>query len=148
MNDMRILGLDHGTKRIGIAVSDPMGWTAQGVTVLERTTNEKDLARIAEIVEEKGVERVVVGLPVNMDGSIGPKAKEVLAFVERLAASLGLPVETVDERLTTSAAQRSLIEGGMSRRKRRGRVDRIAAQLILQTYLDRRPSPPGEGVDP
>ncbi len=138
---MRVLGLDLGARRIGVAVSDPMGWTAQGLPTIERRSEGQAIAEIRRIVEEMGVERIVVGLPRNMDGTIGTQARKVLALAERLQAHLGIPVETWDERLTTVAAQKSMNEAHLSRARRRLAVDRIAAQLILQGFLDSRRNP-------
>jgi len=145
---MRTLGIDFGEKRIGVAVSDPLGWTAQGVTVLDRSTLEEDLARIRKIVVEKDVQRIVVGLPLNMDGSEGPKAREVRTFVAQLLDRIGVPVETIDERLSTVAAERAMLAADLTRKRRRGRIDRIAAQILLQTWLDRhrRGAPPKGGA--
>lgn len=134
----RILGLDPGERRIGVAVSDELGWTAQGVAVLERATLEADVAAIAALVERLGATEVVVGLPRNMDGSLGPRAQASLALAAALERALGVPVRTWDERLTTRAAERALLEGDLSRRRRRRVVDRVAAALILQAYLDHR----------
>lgn len=134
----RILGLDPGERRIGVAVSDELGWTAQGVAVLERTTPEADLAAIAGLVERFAATEVVVGLPRNMDGSLGAGARASLTLAADLERVLGVPVRTWDERLTTRAAERALLEGDVSRRRRRRVVDRVAAALILQGYLDHR----------
>lgn len=134
---MRIMGLDVGEKTIGVAVSDPLGWTAQGVTTIRRRGSlEEDLKAILRLVQEYRVERVVVGLPRNMNGSLGPQAKKVLDFMQALEERLKLPVVPWDERLTTSAAERVLIAADLSRRRRKGVVDRLAAVLILQSYLD------------
>lgn len=133
---IRVLGLDPGARRIGVAVSDPMGWSAQGLPTIERQSDKQAIEEIRRIVEDLGVERIVVGLPRNMDGTIGTQARKVLALVELLRASLGLPVETWDERLTTVAAQKSMTETRLSRARRKRTVDRIAAQFILQGYLD------------
>lgn len=131
------MGLDVGEKTIGVAVSDPLGWTAQGVTTIRRRGNlEEDLEAILRLVQEYHVERVVVGLPRNMNGSLGPQAKKVLDFMQALEERLKLPVVPWDERLTTSAAERVLIAADLSRRRRKGVVDRLAAVLILQSYLD------------
>jgi putative Holliday junction resolvase len=132
----RVLGLDPGARRIGVAVSDPMGWSAQGLPTIERQSDRQAIEEIRRIVEDLDVKRIVVGLPRNMDGTIGTQARKVLALVELLRASLGLPVETWDERLTTVAAQKSMTETRLSRARRKLTVDRIAAQLILQGYLD------------
>jgi len=145
---MRVMGLDVGEKRIGVAVSDPMGWTAQGLEVIiSKGSYEADINRIREIVQEYGVGRVVVGLPKNMDGSSGPQAGRVKIFAGRLSEALGLPVELWDERLSTVAAEKLLIEADLSRARRRQVVDKMAAALILQGYLDYRggkPEPGGE----
>lgn len=134
---MRILGLDYGERRIGVALSDPLSLTAQGLEVIERTSLKKDLAYIRELVLTRDVQRVVVGLPRSMDGSIGTKAKETLSFVERLKNQLLIPVVTYDERLSTVEAERSLISSDVSRKKRKRVMDKVAAVIILQGYLDR-----------
>ena len=131
-----LLGIDYGGKRIGLAASDSLGIAAHGLPTLKCTTPEHDLETIREIVEQRAVAALVVGLPRNMDGSLGPQAVEAEAFGRKLADDLGLPVHFVDERLTTQRAERTLAGAGMSRRKRKGRVDRMAAQFILQQYLD------------
>ncbi|MCG0277735.1 MAG: Holliday junction resolvase RuvX [Thermanaeromonas sp.] len=134
---MRIMGLDVGEKNIGVAVSDPLGWTAQGVTTIRRRGKlEEDLEAILRLAKEYRVERVVVGLPRNMNGSLGPQARKVLEFIEALEERLQLPVVPWDERLTTSAAERVLITADLSRRRRKSVIDRLAAVLILQSYLD------------
>lgn len=136
---MRIMGLDVGEKRIGIAISDPLGWTAQGHSVLEREKMEKDLKRIWQICQEEGVERIVVGLPINMNGSLGPKAVEAQQFAEELGGYTKLPVELWDERLTTKIAEKVLTrEANISRRKRKKVIDKLAAVNILQNYLGSR----------
>jgi putative holliday junction resolvase len=136
----RILALDVGTKRIGLAVSDPLGFTAQGLRVMERRSWEQDLARLVEIARPYQVQEVVVGIPRHMDGRLGEQAEGNLALAQALGEALGARVVTWDERLTTVEAERVLIEADMSRRKRRRVVDQVAASLILQGYLDgRRP---------
>lgn len=135
---MRILGLDIGDKTIGIAVSDEMGWTAQGLKTLIRKGFNEELSSIKEIIEEYGVKEVLVGLPKNMNGSIGPQGKKVITFVERLKTALSLPVLLWDERLSTVRAEKVLLEADMSRKKRKGLKDKLAAQFILQGYLDRK----------
>jgi len=135
------MGLDVGTKTVGVAVSDALGITAQGVVTIRRANLKTDLAEIARLVEEHEVGRLVVGLPLNMDGSEGPRAEASRAFGDAAARRTGLPVEYQDERLTTVAAERVLLEADVSRKKRREVIDRLAAQLILQTWLDsRRPA--------
>lgn len=133
---MRILGIDYGEKRIGLALSDPLGITAQGLTTIERTHIEKDLQKISDIIHEKGVEEIVIGLPKRMDNTLGDKAHEVIAFTELLQKRISIPVKMADERLGTVKANRAMLEGDLSRKKRKVRIDMIAAQLILQSYLD------------
>src|ERR687887_660386 len=138
---MRTMGLDVGTRTVGIAVSDALGITAQGLTTLRRTNLKSDLAEMKRLVEENEVTRLGVGPPPNMDGSEGPRAQASRAFGEAAARATGLPLEYQDERLTTVAAERVLLEADVSRKKRREVIDRLAAQLILQSWLDaRRPT--------
>ncbi|MFA6355961.1 MAG: Holliday junction resolvase RuvX [Candidatus Omnitrophota bacterium] len=134
---MRVLGLDFGEKRIGVAVSDPLGIIAQGVTVIERKTIEEDLKAINAIISEYGAESIVVGMPINMDGTKGKSADKVTEFVEVLKASAGIPVATYDERLSTKESEKFLISSDVSRRKRKNVIDKVAAQLILESYLER-----------
>jgi len=145
---MRIMGLDVGEKRIGVAVSDPMGWTAQGLEVIvSKGSYEADINRIKEVAQKYEVGRVVIGLPKNMDGSSGPQVEKIKLFASRLSKALGLPVELWDERLTTVAAEKLLIGADLSRARRRQVVDKMAAALILQGYLDycrRKPEPGGK----
>lgn len=133
---MRIMGLDVGEKRIGIAISDPMGWTAQGHSVLQRSVLKTDIKKIGQICQEYEVETIVVGLPRNMDGSIGPKALEVQEFAQSLEKDLGINIAYWDERLTTKSAERVLLEADLSRRRRKQVIDKMAAVHILQAYLD------------
>ncbi|HHT68499.1 MAG TPA: Holliday junction resolvase RuvX [Firmicutes bacterium] len=135
---MRLLGLDVGEKTIGVAVSDPMGWTAQGVTVIRRTSKEKDLAALNSLVEKYKVERFVVGLPRRTDGSYGPETDKIYQFGAELEREFDLPVEYWDERFSTVQAERVLLEGDVSRAKRRQVIDQVAAAVILQAYLDRK----------
>ncbi|MFZ2087535.1 MAG: Holliday junction resolvase RuvX [Desulfobaccales bacterium] len=139
MSEPRILALDVGTKRIGLAVSDPLGFTAQGLGVLERKDWDRDLARLMEMARPYQVREVLVGLPRHMDGRLGEQAEEILALARALGEALGAQVATWDERLTTVEAERLLIQADMSRGKRRRVVDQVAASLILQAYLDSRP---------
>lgn len=136
----RILAIDLGARRIGLAVSDELGWTAHGLPTLERIGPKKDLERIRVVAAQYRVCKIIVGLPRNMNGSLGPQANLVLEFIDRLKDKLKLDVIPWDERLTTQAAERVLIEGNMSRAKRRKKVDQVAAVLILQGYLDSRRS--------
>ncbi|MEC0369710.1 Holliday junction resolvase RuvX [Paenibacillus chibensis] len=133
---MRILGLDYGDRKIGVAVSDLFGWTAQGLEVVERRRDGSEMQRIADLVRENEVEEIVVGLPKNMNGSIGPRGEICIDFADKLKEMLKLPVHLWDERLTTVSAERTLIEADVSRKKRKQVVDKMAASLILQNYLD------------
>ena len=135
----RIIGLDFGSKTTGVAVSDPFGWTAQGVEIIRRKEENKlrkTLARIEELVKEYGASRIVLGLPKNMNNSLGDRAEKSLAFKEMLERRTGLPVVMWDERRTTVAADRTMMEAGIRREHRREYVDEIAAVFILQNYLD------------
>src|SRR6185436_16052686 len=134
---MRIAALDVGDARIGVAVSDELGITAQGLGVVQRVGGKRDLEALAQMLGPYTPERVVVGLPLNMNGTEGPQAARVRAFADKVAAHLGLPLEFWDERLTTVAAERILLEGDVSRRRRRDLVDRVAASLILEGFLAR-----------
>ncbi|HYF96131.1 MAG TPA: Holliday junction resolvase RuvX [Symbiobacteriaceae bacterium] len=133
---MRIGGLDLGDKTIGVALSDELGWTAQGLEVIRRKAPAHDFARLAEIARQYGVERWVVGLPRNMNGTDSPRTEITRAFVAALQAESGLPVETYDERMTTIAAERVLLQADVSRAKRKQVIDKIAAAVILQGFLD------------
>jgi len=133
---MRILGLDVGDVRIGVALSDETATLATGLSTLTRVGPRKDVKAVAALVREHAVAEVVVGLPRTLMGTIGPQAEKVLAFANDLKRALGVPVESWDERFTTSMAEQALIEGGVSRRNRKDKIDRVAAVLILQSYLD------------
>jgi len=133
---MRILGLDIGTKTIGIAVSDELSLTAQGLLTLKRKGLQSDIRELEKLIEERSIERIVIGLPKNMNNTLGTSAKMVLSFIEELTKSVDLPVVTWDERLSTVAAEKALLEADMSRKKRKRVIDTVAAQLILQGYLD------------
>lgn len=135
---MRVMGLDVGTATIGVAVSDELGYTAQGVEVIRRTGLKTDLERLGELARAYQVESVVVGIPRNMNGTYGPAAEEVRRFAREIKKRLGLPLYEEDERLTTVAAERVLLEADLSRRRRRQVVDQVAAVLILQSFLQRR----------
>jgi len=132
----RILGLDVGDKTLGIAVSDALALTAQGVAVHRRTSLAADLAYVRGLLEQYDVGAIVVGLPKNMDGSLGPQAQKTLAFMQRLERACVVPVIPWDERLTTQQAERVLLEADASRRRRKQVRDKLAAQLILQAYLE------------
>lgn len=135
---MRIMGLDVGSKTVGVAISDPLCWTAQGVETIQIDENRKQFGydRVKELVLEYEVEKVVVGLPKNMNNTIGPRAESSKIYAEVLESRIGLPVVLWDERLTTSAAERTLIEADVSRKKRKEVIDKLAAVMILQSYLD------------
>ena len=136
---MRAIGLDLGSKRIGVALSDSDGTLALPYEVVQRTGDRaRDHRRIAELVAEAEAEVVVVGLPYSLDGTIGPTARRYLAEAGRLRATLSVPVETYDERLTTVTAERSLRETGMTGTARRRVVDKVAAAVMLQSWLDHR----------
>jgi len=138
---LRIMGLDVGDKTIGIAISDALGITAQGLEVLRRTGNlNQDLQTLKQITRKQEVTKVVVGLPRNMNGTLGPQGEKVLDFARKLEEALQLPVETWDERLSTVEAERLLISADISRGKRRKIIDKMAAAIILQGYLDSRPA--------
>lgn len=133
---MRVMGLDYGDRRIGVAVSDELGWTAQGITVVERRRDGGELDRIAELIKQYEVSELIVGLPKNMNGTIGPRGEVSMLFAQQLKDKVGLPVRLWDERLTTVAAERTLAEAEISLKKRKQVVDKMAAVLILQNYLD------------
>lgn len=136
---MRIMGLDVGSRTVGIAVSDPMGWTAQGVEIIRINEDAGDFGyeRLAELVEEYEVDRFVVGLPKNMNNTIGPRAEASLAYGKEIETRFGKPVDYQDERLTTVQAERMLVEqANASRAKRKKVIDKLAAVMILQNYLD------------
>ncbi len=134
---MRIMGIDFGDSRIGIALSDPMGWTAQGIeTIQRRGTVEQTAEDIKRLAQQHNVDKFVIGLPKNMNGTVGPSGEKAMEFGNILARITGLEVINWDERLTTVAANRMMHEVGMKTSKKKGSVDRIAAVLILQGYLD------------
>jgi len=136
---MRIMGLDLGSRTVGVAVSDPLGITAQGVEIIRRESEDKlrrTLARIEELAKQYEVDTFVLGYPKHMDNTIGERAQKSEAFKEKLERRTGLPVILWDERLTTVAADNAMDEAGLSREKKKNYVDMIAASLILQGYLD------------
>ncbi len=136
---MRILGLDYGSVTVGVAISDPMGWTAQSLETITRPAENKlrrTLARIEELVKEYQVESIVLGLPKNMNNTLGDRAQKTMDFQAQLERRIGIPVILWDERLTTMAANRSLMEAGVRRENRKEVIDQIAAVFILQGYLD------------
>lgn len=133
---MRILALDVGSKTIGLAVSDPIGWTAQSLTTLDRKGEERDIAAILSWVEKLEAKEILIGLPLNMNGSEGPQAERVRAFGEKLGRALSIPLHFWDERLSTVAAEKTLLEADLSREKRKKVINQMAAAFILQGYLD------------
>lgn len=131
------MGLDFGDKRIGVAVSDEMGWTAQGIKHIQRKNLDYDLSEIENILSEYGnIDTIVVGMPYNMDGSEGERVRLTRVFIAQLKNKFNLPVVEIDERWSSKEAENLLISADVSRKKRKGSVDQIAASLILQTYLD------------
>ncbi|MFQ5692824.1 MAG: Holliday junction resolvase RuvX [Nitrospinota bacterium] len=136
----RILGVDLGSRRIGLALSDPLGLTAQPLPTLQAEAWDADVENVARIAAERQAEAVVVGLPLRMNGTAGPEARRAERFAEALREKTRLPVHTWDERLTTVESERALIAAGVRRKKRRAAIDSAASLLILQGFLDRRRS--------
>jgi len=133
----RVMGLDLGTRRIGVAMSDELGLTARGVCVVDRGGARRDLDRLRALARQYEAGRVVVGLPLGLSGEAGQAARDATAFAGRIGAALGLPVEMWDERLSTVAAERAMLEADLSRARRRKAIDAVAAAYMLQGYLDR-----------
>lgn len=135
---MKVMGLDVGTKTVGVAISDALGWTAQGIETIKINEDKGDfgIARIAELVKQHGVTSFVVGYPKNMNNTIGPRGEASEAYKALLEETFALPVVLWDERLTTMAAERVLIDADVSRKKRKHVIDKMAAIMILQGYLD------------
>lgn len=133
---MRILALDHGSRRIGVAISDELKMIAQPLEFVAAEPFNEFLERLKQLLREKEVELILVGMPRNMDGSYGPAAWKAQAFVAALKGALTVPIQTWDERLTTAQANRSLIQAGVRRQKRKQKVDMTAAAILLQSYLD------------
>jgi len=135
---MRVLGIDLGSKRIGLAISDELGSIAFPAGILESRGHRRDIAALRSLIEDRGIGRAVVGLPIHMDGRRGPEAEKALSFARALHASAGIPVDTLDERWTSQEAER-LMRGTDKRRRRsqrqRGAVDELAASILLRTYL-------------
>lgn len=134
----RVLGLDVGDKYIGVAVSDLLQFTAQGVTTIKRESNKLDFKAIEDLINEYEVKKIVVGLPKNMNGTLGPQSEKVTKFAEKIKNKFKIDIIYIDERLTTVSAERILIESDVRRENRKKVIDKIAASYILQTYLDRR----------
>ena len=132
----RILGLDLGQKTIGVAISDPLGFTAQGLTTIRRGSKEKDIEDLKKICDEYKVETIVIGLPKNLNGTIGPSGEIAMAFGKLLEEEFQIEIKFWDERLTTVAAHKAMLEADLSRNKRKKIVDKVASTYILQGYLD------------
>lgn len=133
---MRILGIDVGDRTIGMAISDPLGFTAQGIGTIRRKNEKYDIEELKKICDQYGVDTIICGLPKNMNGTVGPQSEKVLAFCEIIKEVIKLPIQMWDERLTTVAAHRAMLEADLSRAKRKKIVDKVAATYILQGYLD------------
>lgn len=135
---MRVMGLDVGSKTVGVAISDELGWTAQGLTTIKINEEDNDygFTKIGDIIKEHEIGKIVVGLPKNMNGTIGPRGEACQFYAQELERLYGLPVILWDERLTTMAAERVLLEADVSRKKRKKVIDKMAASLILQGFLD------------
>lgn len=138
---MRVMGLDFGSKTIGVALSDPFGWTAQGLEIIRREQEEAlkpSMKRLEEIIKQYSVEKIILGYPKNMNNTEGPRCEKTLQFKEKLEKRFGLEVILCDERMSTMAAERTLLEADVSRNKRKNVIDKMAAVYILQGYLDRK----------
>jgi len=133
---MRILALDHGTKRIGVALSDELKLIAQPLEYIPAEPFSDFLSRLKQLLQEKEIELILVGMPRDMNGSYGPAALKVQAFIAAMKNAVAVPVQTWDERLTSAQANRFLIEGNVRREKRKEKVDKMAAAILLQSYLD------------
>ncbi|WP_144486712.1 Holliday junction resolvase RuvX [Bacillus pumilus] len=135
---MRILGLDLGTKTLGVAISDEMGWTAQGIETIkiDEAGGDFGLSRLSEIVSQYGMDKIVLGFPKNMNGTVGPRGEASQSFAKVLENTYNVPVVLWDERLSTMAAEKMLISADVSRQKRKKVIDKMAAVMILQGYLD------------
>ncbi len=134
---MRILAIDYGAKRMGLAISDREGKFAFSAGVLERCGIERDVASLMQRITDENVEKIVFGLPLHMSGREGPEAAAVRSFAEKLRATCALPIDFFDERMTTLEAKRALHEIGVSSKKQKARIDEMAASILLRTYLDR-----------
>lgn len=132
----RVLGLDIGDKTIGVAVSDLLGLTAQGLTTIKRVSNKLDYEEVNKFINEYDIKTIVVGLPKNMNNTLGPQSEKVIKFAEKLKNKYKVEIIYIDERMTTISAERVLIEGSVRREKRKSFIDKIAATYILQNYLD------------
>ena len=142
---MRILGIDMGEKRIGLALSDPLGYTAQGLKTIQVKNPEEICDKLMNVIKEKKVELLLFGLPRNMNGTIGSQAKKVQEYAQRLKSLSQLPVDFEDERLSTVSAEQVLLMADQSRAKRKKAIDRLSAVIILQSYLDRKSTERNKG---
>jgi putative Holliday junction resolvase len=136
---MRYLALDHGTKRIGVAVSDELKMIAQPLEYIPTEPFDAFLVRLKQVISEKEVELVFIGMPRNMDGTYGPAAQKVQEFIAQLKPEISVPIKTLDERLTSAQANRVLLQGNVRRADRKQKVDAMAAAILLQSYLDNAP---------
>lgn len=142
---MRILGIDMGDRRIGLALSDPLGYTAQGLKTIQINNPDEVCDKLIAVINEKKVERIVFGLPKNMNGSMGPQAKKVQEYASKIKKLTKLPVDFEDERLSTVGAEQVLLMADQSRKKRKKAIDMLSAVIILQSYLDRKGSEKSKG---
>ena len=136
-NEMRTMGLDIGSHTIGVAVTDELGITAQGLKTIRRKSKEEDLEEIIKIIDQFKIGKIVVGLPKNMNGTLGKQAERVLQWIKAIREKINLPVVTWDERFSTVEASRVLLEADLSRRKRKKAIDKLAAAIILQGYIEK-----------
>jgi len=134
---LKILGIDMGERRIGLALSDPLGYTAQGINTIQIKNPEEICNKLMNVIKEKNVELIVFGLPKNMNGTLGPQAKKVQEYADKIKQKSGLPVDFEDERLSTVSAEHVLLMADQSRAKRKKAIDKMSAVIILQSYLDR-----------
>jgi putative holliday junction resolvase len=142
---LRILGIDMGDRRIGLALSDPLGYTAQGLKTIQINSPDEVCDKLIAVINEKKVERIVFGLPKNMNGSMGPQAKKVQEYASKIKMLTKLPVDFEDERLSTVGAEQVLLMADQSRKKRKKAIDMLSAVIILQSYLDRKGSEKSKG---
>lgn len=142
---MRILGIDMGERRIGLALSDPLGYTAQGLKTIQINNPDEVCDKLIIVINEKKVEKLVFGLPINMNGSMGPQAKKVQEYASKLKMLTNIPVDFEDERLSSVSAEQVLLMADQSRKKRKKSIDMLSAVIILQSYLDRKDSKKSKG---
>lgn len=142
---MRILGIDMGERRIGLALSDPLGYTAQGLKTIQINNPDEVCDKLIVVINEKKVEKLVFGLPINMNGSMGPQAKKVQEYASKLKMLTNIPVDFEDERLSSVSAEQVLLMADQSRKKRKKSIDMLSAVIILQSYLDRKDSKKSKG---